>query len=289
MQLGANDYVVKIKGQTVAHGRNLSRAVPGDGQRRHHRPDPGGTETTEPAFGLPAYWITESAALAGRAAQLHRRRSDRRSGDAPDGSDQDPRHELLTRQEVKNLLDNLKARVPALIEEVIPTQIKPGELQKVMQNLLRERVPVRDLETIIETLGDYAAAPRIWKCSPNTCAMRWRAPSASNMWTIRIGSGASRSIPASGGFDQRSYRAQRARHDKHNAAANGAADRADRSRQSAELTQTGRPAVILCGPPVRAGVAANDRGTHAACGGAGVQRNCSGGDGGSGCVGGNEW
>src|SRR6185295_5707750 len=65
-------------------------------------------------------------------------------------------HELLTRQEIKNLIDNLKQRVQALIEEVIPTQIKPGELQKVMQNLLRERVPVRDLETILETLGDYA-------------------------------------------------------------------------------------------------------------------------------------
>src|SRR5213078_3580798 len=66
-------------------------------------------------------------------------------------------HELLTRQEVKNLIENLKTRVPALIEEVIPTQIKPGELQKVLQNLLRERVPVRDLETIIETLGDYSS------------------------------------------------------------------------------------------------------------------------------------
>jgi flagellar biosynthesis protein FlhA len=66
-------------------------------------------------------------------------------------------HELLTRQELKNLLDNLKARLPALVEEVIPTQIKPGELQKVLQNLLRERVPVRDLETIIETLGDYSS------------------------------------------------------------------------------------------------------------------------------------
>src|SRR6185503_4139465 len=66
-------------------------------------------------------------------------------------------HELLTRQEVKNLIENLKARVPALIEEVIPTQVKPGELQKVMQNLLRERVPVRDLETILETLGDFSS------------------------------------------------------------------------------------------------------------------------------------
>jgi flagellar biosynthesis protein FlhA len=66
-------------------------------------------------------------------------------------------HELLSRQEVKNLVENLKQRVPALVEEVIPTLVKPGELQKVMQNLLRERVAVRDLETIIETLGDYAA------------------------------------------------------------------------------------------------------------------------------------
>jgi len=64
-------------------------------------------------------------------------------------------HELLSRQEIKNLIDNLKLRSPALIEEVIPAVIKPGELQRVMQNLLRERVPVRDLETIIETLGDY--------------------------------------------------------------------------------------------------------------------------------------
>src|SRR5581483_189913 len=66
-------------------------------------------------------------------------------------------YELLTRQEVKNLVDNIKTRVPALIEEVVPTLVKPGELQKVMQNLLRERVPVRDLETILETLGDFAS------------------------------------------------------------------------------------------------------------------------------------
>src|SRR5690606_35598219 len=65
-------------------------------------------------------------------------------------------HELLTRQEIKNLLENLKTRVPALVEEVVPTVVKPGELQQVCKNLLRERVPVRDLETILETLGDFA-------------------------------------------------------------------------------------------------------------------------------------
>src|SRR5665213_2071478 len=120
-------------------------------------PIPGGTVTTEPAFGLPAYWITESeranaellnytvveatAVLATHLTEVIKSHA----------------YELLTRQEVKNLVENLKVRLPALVEEVIPTQVKPGELQKVMQNLLRERVPVRDLETIVETLGDYAS------------------------------------------------------------------------------------------------------------------------------------
>ena len=119
-------------------------------------PIPGGSLTTEPAFGLPAYWITEperpnaellnytvveaTAVLATHLTEVIKSHA----------------NELLTRQEVKNLLDNLKQRVPALVEEVIPTQIKPGELQKVMQSLLRERVPVRDLETILETLGDFS-------------------------------------------------------------------------------------------------------------------------------------
>ena len=99
-------------------------------------------------------------------------------------------HELLSRQAVKNLLDNLKTRLPALIEEVIPTQVKPGELQKVMQNLLRERVPVRDLET---DSGNRSAItplePRIWKFSANTPAMPWPERFASSMWTSTIACG----------------------------------------------------------------------------------------------------
>src|SRR5436190_8771336 len=156
MQLGANDYVVKIKGQHVGRGVTYPEQFLAMDNGATSGPIPGGTQTTEPAFGLPAYWITEperanaellnytvveaTAVLATHLTELIKSHA----------------HELLTRQEVKNLLDNLKARVPALIEEVVPTQIKPGELQKVMQNLLRERVPVRDLETILETLSDYA-------------------------------------------------------------------------------------------------------------------------------------
>ena len=95
---------------------------------------------------------------------------------------------------MKNLIDNLKARVPALIEEVIPTQVKPGELQKVMQNLLRERVPVRDLETIIETLGDYASRTKDLEVLTEYVP---QCPGAHHLQAVRgraaTGSGASRS------------------------------------------------------------------------------------------------
>lgn len=64
--------------------------------------------------------------------------------------------ELLTRQDVTRLLDHLKEKSPKLVEEIVPDQLKIGEIQSVLQNLLRERVPIRDLETILETLGDWA-------------------------------------------------------------------------------------------------------------------------------------
>src|SRR5580704_14765457 len=157
IQLGANDYAVRIKGQVVGKGVAYPEQFLAMDNGATTGPIVGATQITEPAFGLPAYWITESQR---QQAELHNytvveataviatHLTELIKGHA---------HELLTRQAVKNLLDNLKGRVPALIEEVIPTIVKPGELQKVMQNLLRERVPVRDLETIIETLGDYSS------------------------------------------------------------------------------------------------------------------------------------
>jgi flagellar biosynthesis protein FlhA len=157
MQLGANSYVVKIKGQAVGKGEVYPEQFLAMDNGATSGPILGATKTTEPAFGLPAYWITEpqranaemlnytvvesTAVMATHLTEIIKSHA----------------HELLTRQEVKNLLDNLKTRLPALIEEVVPAQIKAGELQKVMQNLLRERVPVRDLETILETLGDYSS------------------------------------------------------------------------------------------------------------------------------------
>jgi flagellar biosynthesis protein FlhA len=156
MQLGANDYIVKIKGQRVAKGETYPEQFLAMDNGATTGPILGATKTTEPAFGLPAFWITEPQRA--QAELLNYTVVEATSVLATHLTEVIKNHayELLTRQEVKNLIDNLKQRLPALVEEVIPTQVKPGELQKVMQNLLRERVPVRDLETIVETLGDYS-------------------------------------------------------------------------------------------------------------------------------------
>ena len=156
MRLDANTYVIKIRGQAIATGVAYPDQFMAMDNGAVSGPILGGEQTVEPAFGLPAYWITESqqaeaelmnytvveatAVLATHLTEVIKTHA----------------YSLLTRQETKNLIENLKAKSPALVEEVIPTQIKPGELQRVMQNLLRERVPVRDLETIVETLGDWS-------------------------------------------------------------------------------------------------------------------------------------
>ena len=69
-------------------------------------------------------------------------------------------HELLGRQEIKDLLELVKEKQPAVVEELVPELLTLGEIQKVLQNLLRERVPIRDLVTIFETLADYARVTR---------------------------------------------------------------------------------------------------------------------------------
>ncbi|MCH7872863.1 MAG: flagellar biosynthesis protein FlhA [Planctomycetes bacterium] len=115
-----------------------------------------GMETVEPAFGLPAVWIEESqrhdaehrnytvvepsSVIATYVTELIKRHAD----------------ELLTRQEVNRLLDHLRERSGKLVEEVVPDVLKPGEIQRVLQSLLRERVPIRDLEAILEACADVA-------------------------------------------------------------------------------------------------------------------------------------
>lgn len=156
MQLAPNDYRVKIKGNQIASGQ----AFPG----KLLAMDPGiasgpidGTRTREPAFGLDAWWIEPQ--LKNRAETMNYTVVDPTSVIATHISELGKTHaeELLTRDEVNNLLEQLKEKSPKLVEEAVPGIIKPAELQKVLQSLLHERVPIRDLETILETLSDWAS------------------------------------------------------------------------------------------------------------------------------------
>ncbi len=153
-QLQPNEYRVKIKGNMVAQGYTYPAklmAVDSGITSGHIE----GIKTKEPAFGLDAWWIDLS--LRTRAETLNYTVVDACTVLATHLTEVVRLHadELLTREEVNNLVSQLKEKSPKLVEEVVPGVVKPGELQKVLQNLLRERVSIRDLETILETLADW--------------------------------------------------------------------------------------------------------------------------------------
>ena len=156
VKLSGNDYVIKIKGVPIASGTAYpdyylamdSGLASGKLQ---------GIETKEPAFGLPATWIP--AAERTRAENMGFTVVDAASVVATHLTETVKGHagDILTRQKVQELLDQVKKQSPALVDEVIPNLLRVGDAQKVLQNLLRERVSIRDIETVLETLGDYAA------------------------------------------------------------------------------------------------------------------------------------
>jgi flagellar biosynthesis protein FlhA len=251
MQLQANDYVVKIRGQAVGRGVTYPEQFLAMDNGATSGPIPGADQTIEPAFGLPAYWITESQ--RSQAELLNYTVVEATSVLATHLTEIVKNHaaELLTRQEVKNLVDNLKARVPALVEEVVPTVVKPGELQKVMQNLLRERVPVRDLETIIETLGDWSTRTKdldvLTEYVRNAMARaicKQYADDQDRLWVITLD-------PALEDFINGHI--ERTEHGTSNRIPPQAAQQIVQriANHAAELTQTGRSAVILCSPQIR--------------------------------------
>jgi len=154
MQMGPNEYVVKVWEAPVARGELLLG--------HYLAMNPGlateeieGIETREPAFGLRAIWITP--AQRDRAEQLGYTIVDPSTVLATHLTEiiRAHAHELLTRQDVRGLVDNLRRTAEALIDEAIPGLMTIGDLQKVLQNLLKERVPVRNLELIIEAMADY--------------------------------------------------------------------------------------------------------------------------------------
>lgn len=155
IQLRPNEYVIKIKGIEVASGElmfdNYLAMNPGTADG-----DLEGIKTTEPAFGLPAVWINESQKE--RAEMMGYTVVDPPSIIATHLTEiiKSHAHELLGRQDVQKLTDNIRENYPALVEELIPKLMSIGEIQKVLSNLLKEGVSIRDMVTILETLADYA-------------------------------------------------------------------------------------------------------------------------------------
>jgi flagellar biosynthesis protein FlhA len=154
MQLPPHEYRVKIRGNMVASGQaDPGRLLAMDSGLTTGKIE--GVHTVEPAFGLDAWWIDPG--IRSRAESMNYTVVDPTSVLATHITELVKTYadELLTREEVNNLLEGLKEKAAKLVEEAVPGIIKIGELQKVLQSLLRERVPVRDIETILETLADW--------------------------------------------------------------------------------------------------------------------------------------
>jgi flagellar biosynthesis protein FlhA len=154
MQLGPGEYRIKVRGAAVAAGSLRSGKLLAMDSGIASGPIQG-EPTKEPAFGLDAWWI--DPALRQRAETMNYTVVDPSSVLGTHLTEVVKTHasELLTRDEVVNLIEELKKKAPKLVEETIPAVLKMADLQKVLQNLLRERVAIRDMETIVETLGDW--------------------------------------------------------------------------------------------------------------------------------------
>ncbi|MBP5383832.1 MAG: flagellar biosynthesis protein FlhA [Lachnospiraceae bacterium] len=159
IQLNPNQYIIKIKGIQVSEGEILFD--------HYMAMNPGfveeeisGIPTYEPSFHLPALWITESQRE--RAESLGYTVVDPPSIIATHLTEVIRQFiaELLSRQDVQNLVNNIKETNPSLVDELIPKILGIGEVQKVLQNLLREGISIRDLLTIFETLADHATVTR---------------------------------------------------------------------------------------------------------------------------------
>ena len=159
IQLNPNQYIIKIKGIQVTEGEILFD--------HYMAMNPGyveeeitGIPTFEPSFHLPAIWITEGQRE--RAESLGYTVVDPPSIIATHLTEVIRQHiaELLTRQDVQNLINNIKDNNSALVDELVPKLLSIGEIQKVLQNLLSEGISIRDLVTIFETLADHASVTR---------------------------------------------------------------------------------------------------------------------------------
>ncbi|MGB3542108.1 flagellar biosynthesis protein FlhA [Rubrivirga sp.] len=158
-ELGSNHYVVKLRGNEVARGE----ALPGyhlalllDGTDEA----PPGIRTTDPTFGLDAVWVAERS--VGEAERLGLATIEAPAVIATHLLETLRKHSfsLLTRQGTRELLDKVQESAPALVSELVPDQLSVGQVQRVLKKLLQERVPIRDLVLILESLADRAPSTK---------------------------------------------------------------------------------------------------------------------------------
>ena len=159
IQIKPNTYIIKLKGIEIAKGELLLDHFLAMNSGTVFE-EIEGIETQEPAFGLPALWIPEASreqaelngytvvdavsVLATHLTEVIKAHAD----------------EILGRQETQNLIDNAKKTNQSLVDEVVPDLMGVGDIEKVLANLLRERVSIRDMATILEVLADYAQATK---------------------------------------------------------------------------------------------------------------------------------
>ena len=155
--INPNRYVIKIKGEAVADGEILiDHYLALDNGSVSQEVD--GIDTIEPAFHIPAKWIPEDKKIMADIAGYTL--IDPTSVMITHLSEIIKSHanELLSRQDVKTMVDKLKETNPAIVEDTVPNVVSIAYLQKVLGNLLKEGVPIRDLQTILETLSDYSSS-----------------------------------------------------------------------------------------------------------------------------------
>lgn len=159
LHLGANQYVIKIRGQDIAKGElfpDCYLAIDSGATTKSID----GMKTTDPAYGLPALWIT--GAVKDEAEASGYTIVDPVSVMITHLTEIIKNHayEILCREDVQKLIENLKKESPSLVEELTPSVMPLGSVQEVLKNLLKEQIPIRDMATILETIADYVTVSK---------------------------------------------------------------------------------------------------------------------------------
>jgi flagellar biosynthesis protein FlhA len=252
LQMKPNEYRFLIKGSPVAQGTIMPGywlAMNASNSKNVLK----GIPTTEPVFQLPATWITDAerknAELAGYTVV------DSSSVLVTHLSETVKRycHEILSRQDVQNLLDNLKQTQPTVVNELIPAHLTVGQVQRILQNLLAEGISIRNFSSILEKVGDYA---HITKNPDELSEYARRALGAQIIRNYQQENGSLRAITLDARFEQQIAQGIRQTPNEISlvldpAIARHVIEKLSRFVQS--MVAAGQQPVLLCAPQIRLG------------------------------------